>query len=66
MAAAADLLSRPLIPVRDVARRVGYRHAPHFARAFRRHYGVSPSVFCGELRQGSRQEALPPPSYAGC
>lgn len=66
MAAAADLLSRPSIPVRDVARRVGYRQAPHFARAFRRRYGVSPSVFRAELRQGRRQEALPPPSCAGC
>jgi AraC-like DNA-binding protein len=45
MAAAAELLSKPALPVADVARMVGYRQAPHFARAFRSCYGVSPSVF---------------------
>jgi AraC-like DNA-binding protein len=33
------------IPVRDVARLVGYRQAPHFAGAFRRRYGLSPARF---------------------
>jgi Helix-turn-helix domain len=42
---ATELLSKPLLPTRDVARLVGYSQPPHFARAFRRHYGVSPSVF---------------------
>jgi AraC-like DNA-binding protein len=45
MVAAAELLSQPAIPVRDVARLVGYRQPPHFARTFRRRYGVSPTVF---------------------
>lgn len=45
MSAAADLLSQPTIPVRDVAQQVGYRQAPHFARAFRLSYGVSPTGF---------------------
>jgi AraC-like DNA-binding protein len=45
MDAAAELLADPAIPVSEVARRVGYRHAPHFARAFRRSYGISPSDF---------------------
>ena len=46
MAAAAELLiEQRAIPVRDVARLVGYRQAPHFARAFRRRYGVSPVRF---------------------
>jgi AraC family transcriptional regulator, regulatory protein of adaptative response / methylphosphotriester-DNA alkyltransferase methyltransferase len=46
MAAAADLLlQQRSIPVRDVARLVGYRQAPHFARAFRRRYGLSPARF---------------------
>jgi|HubBroStandDraft_6_1064221.scaffolds.fasta_scaffold136316_1 AraC-like DNA-binding protein len=44
MIAAAELLSKPSIPMRDVARMVGYSQS-HFARAFRRHYGVSPSAF---------------------
>jgi AraC family transcriptional regulator of adaptative response / methylphosphotriester-DNA alkyltransferase methyltransferase len=48
MVAAAELLSQPTIPVRDVARLVGYRQPPHFARTFRRHYGVSPSAFRGQ------------------
>jgi AraC-like DNA-binding protein len=46
MAAAADLLAEQRsIPVSAVARLVGYRHASHFARAFRRHYGVPPARF---------------------
>jgi AraC-like DNA-binding protein len=46
MAAAAELLvEQRAIPVRDVARLVGYRQAPHFARAFRRRYGESPARF---------------------
>lgn len=46
LAAAAELLAEQRsIPVRDVARIVGYRQAPHFAHAFRRRYGLSPARF---------------------
>ena len=46
MAAAAELLiEQRAIPVRDVARLVGYRQPPHFAVAFRRRYGLSPADF---------------------
>lgn len=46
MAAAADLLiGQPHIPIADVARLVGYRRATHFARAFRRRYGIPPARF---------------------
>jgi len=46
LAAAAQLLAEQRsIPVRDVARIVGYRQAPHFAHAFRRRYGLSPARF---------------------
>jgi AraC family transcriptional regulator, regulatory protein of adaptative response / methylphosphotriester-DNA alkyltransferase methyltransferase len=46
MSVAAQLLiEQRAIPVRDVARLVGYRQAPHFARAFRRRYGLSPARF---------------------
>jgi AraC-like DNA-binding protein len=46
MAAAAELLiEQRAIPVHDVARLVGYRQAPHFARAFRRRYGLPPARF---------------------
>ncbi len=48
MDAAAELLSKPAIPVREVASRVGYCHPSHFARAFQRRYGVSPSAFRAE------------------
>jgi AraC family transcriptional regulator, regulatory protein of adaptative response / methylphosphotriester-DNA alkyltransferase methyltransferase len=46
MAAAAQLLvEQRSIPVSAVARLVGYRQAPHFARAFRRRYGLAPARF---------------------
>jgi AraC family transcriptional regulator of adaptative response / methylphosphotriester-DNA alkyltransferase methyltransferase len=46
MAAAAELLlEQRSIPVRDVARLVGFSQPPHFARAFRRRYGLSPARF---------------------
>lgn len=46
MAAAAQLLAgQPHIAVADIARLVGYRRASHFARAFRRHYGLPPASF---------------------
>jgi AraC-like DNA-binding protein len=48
MDAAAELLSKPAMPVSDVARRVGYCHSSHFARAFQGRYGVSPSAFRAE------------------
>jgi two-component system response regulator YesN len=50
MLAAAELLAQQAIPVRDVARLVGYRQAPHFAKAFRRRYGVTPARFRTQLR----------------
>ncbi len=46
MAAAAELLAtQRAVAVRDVARLVGYRQAPHFALAFRRRYGIPPARF---------------------
>lgn len=57
MDAATELLSLPSIPVREVAQRVGYSHAPHFARAFRQRYGVSPSTYRAELHQATSREA---------
>ena len=51
MAAAAELLvEQRAIPVRDVARLVGYRQAPHFAQGFRRLYGLSPARFREQAR----------------
>ncbi len=52
MAAAADLLAaQPAITVRDVARLVGFRNAAHFARVFRRRYGLSPALFRDRARR---------------
>jgi AraC family transcriptional regulator, regulatory protein of adaptative response / methylphosphotriester-DNA alkyltransferase methyltransferase len=62
MAAAAELLAQPAIPVRDVAHLVGYRQPPHFAQAFRRRYGVSPARFREELRQAKRQGVVRKPT----
>jgi AraC family transcriptional regulator, regulatory protein of adaptative response / methylphosphotriester-DNA alkyltransferase methyltransferase len=45
MDAAAQLLARAPLTVREVAHRVGYRQPAQFAKAFRRHHGVSPSSY---------------------
>ena len=45
MEKAAELLSGRGLTVREVAYRVGYRQPAQFAKAFRRHHGVSPSDF---------------------
>lgn len=52
LATAADLLAEQAIPVGEVARLVGYRQAPHFARAFRRRYGLNPAEFRARARAG--------------
>jgi AraC-like DNA-binding protein len=46
LAAASQLLvEQPAVAVADVARLVGYRQPSHFARVFRRRYGLSPASF---------------------
>lgn len=47
---AAEMLATRGLTVREVAHRVGYRQPAQFAKAFRRHHGVSPSGY----RQQSR------------
>jgi AraC family transcriptional regulator, regulatory protein of adaptative response / methylphosphotriester-DNA alkyltransferase methyltransferase len=57
MAAAAELLiEQRAISVRDVARLVGYRQAPHFARAFRRSYGLPPARFREQAPRRNRDK----------
>ena len=52
MSVAAQLLvDQQAIPIVQVARLVGYRQGPAFAKAFRRRYGLSPHVF---RRQAAR------------
>jgi AraC family transcriptional regulator of adaptative response / methylphosphotriester-DNA alkyltransferase methyltransferase len=50
MERAADMLSTRGLTVREVAHRVGYRQPAQFAKAFRRHHGVSPSTFRSRRR----------------
>ena len=52
--AAQLLIEQPGIPVRDVARLVGFRQASHFARAFRDRYGLTPATFRAEGRAYAR------------
>ena len=58
--AARLLVEQPAIPVAQVARLVGYRQAPHFARAFRRRYGLAPAAFReAALRARDRRAPIP-------
>ena len=52
--AAQLLVEQPAIPVRGVARLVGFSHAQHFAKAFRRRYGLTPAAFRAEGRAFAR------------
>jgi AraC family transcriptional regulator, regulatory protein of adaptative response / methylphosphotriester-DNA alkyltransferase methyltransferase len=47
---AAELLGTIGLTVRDVAHRVGYRQPAQFAKAFRRHHGLSPSTYRARRR----------------
>ena len=58
MERAAHLLASQRLTVREVAYRVGYRQPAQFAKAFRRHHGVSPS--------GSMTAAAPTPRSHIC
>jgi transcriptional regulator GlxA family with amidase domain len=53
MERAAELLSTRGLTVREVAYRVGYRQPAQFAKAFRRHHGISPSDFRASRRRGA-------------
>jgi AraC family transcriptional regulator of adaptative response / methylphosphotriester-DNA alkyltransferase methyltransferase len=58
MSVAAQLLAeQPAIAVRDVARLVGYRQAPHFARVFRGRYGVPPARFRAQAKAHRAHQA---------
>ena len=52
MERAAELLHESALPVAEIARSVGYRQPPHFAKAFRRLYGLTPSQWRGGVEQG--------------
>ena len=61
MAAAERLLHDPAIPVKEVARRVGYRQPAQFAKSFRLRYGASPREY-----RRSRVDGAAPRELAGC
>jgi transcriptional regulator GlxA family with amidase domain len=46
----AELLTTSGLPVRIVARRVGYRQPAHFAKVFRAYHGVAPATFRRQMR----------------
>jgi len=61
------LIEQRAIPVVDVARLVGYSQGPHFARAFRRRYGLSPARFrqaALQARAGARKQTPPATKHA--
>ena len=62
--AAQLLIEQPAISIRDVARLVGFRQASHFAKAFRRRYGLTPASFRVEGRVYARRAR--PPQDASC
>jgi AraC family transcriptional regulator len=47
---AKELLGRPGVTVRQVARRTGFADAGHLSRHFRRHVGTSPARYAAVLR----------------
>jgi AraC family transcriptional regulator of adaptative response / methylphosphotriester-DNA alkyltransferase methyltransferase len=57
---AAELLLGSSLPVREVASLVGYRQPAHFANAFRRRHGVTPSQYRqGVVLQADLQGCFP-------
>lgn len=56
MAHATELLARTQLPVKLIARRVGYDDASQFSKAFKRTYGMSPSKLRATTA-GSAQES---------
>ena len=51
MEAAARMLVESRLPVRVIAGRVGYRQPAQFAKAFRRHAGVTPGEYRVRVRE---------------
>jgi AraC-like DNA-binding protein len=51
MARAAELLTSTDVPVGEVGRRVGYRQASQFTKAFKRTYAETPSAFRARRRR---------------
>jgi transcriptional regulator GlxA family with amidase domain len=56
MSSAAALLASTDLPVKEIARRVGYGDASQFSKAFKRAYGISPSK-ARAMRRERREES---------
>ena len=65
MQRAAELLAATNVPVREVARRVGYRQPAQFAKAFARRHGRSPSQFRAQRRDVRKALAVRPAAEPG-
>jgi AraC-like DNA-binding protein len=50
---AADQLRRDDLPIADIAARTGYESEMAFSKAFKRHFGVPPSVYRRQARQAA-------------
>jgi len=55
MERAAELLGDPRRRVSEVAYAVGFRDPNYFAKAFRRHFDCSPSVYRSRLHREKRR-----------
>lgn len=55
MARASQLLASTELPVKEVAKRVGYREPSQFTKAFKRAYGLTPSGY----RERNRRSPKP-------
>jgi transcriptional regulator GlxA family with amidase domain len=53
---AAELLATTALPVKEIARRVGYGDASQFSKAFKRTYGLSPSE-ARAMARGRREQS---------
>ena len=51
-------LRHPNIAVANVAYSVGFNDPSYFARVFRRYFGLSPSEYCEQIRQGDHEIGL--------
>ena len=54
------------LTVREVAHRVGYRQPAQFAKAFRRHHGVSPSATAAPTAAAARRPLTARPAAPAC
>jgi AraC family transcriptional regulator, regulatory protein of adaptative response / methylphosphotriester-DNA alkyltransferase methyltransferase len=53
---AAELIARQPLTVREVTLLVGYRQPPHFAKAFRRRFGVTPAQYRERARRRAARQ----------